>query len=453
MLQRRTSLSSLLQPLTDAAFIGTLFFYINLRPEGGIGLECVLFFLLLLGAMAFTYDTMGIYRRNRTIPRKVLDIAKAWAASFGGVALLVYALKLNGSITSQALAELFIFGFVFQVLSHLFFRFFLSIASSKSSKAAVVVGDGAFAKSIAETLNKNPWSGERVVATVGLDELVDGCPKTSVLIDQLKLAAGSERLRAVYLVLPIERGEFAVKLYQGLVGQHVDVHWVPDTRSLDLVNPSIKEVNGNPVVSFSETPLLGLQSTKKALLDRIIASIALVALSPVMIVTAIAVKLSSPGPVFFKQQRTGWDGQVFSIWKFRSMRTDANPVGQVIQTTKEDPRVTRVGRFIRKTSIDELPQLFNVLDGSMSVVGPRPHAIQHDQEYSALIDSYLTRHRIKPGITGLAQVRGFRGETETVDLMAKRVSADLEYINTWSIGLDIRIIFMTALTLLNNRAY
>ena len=136
------------------------------------------------------------------------------------------------------------------------------------------------------------------------------------------------------------------------------------------------------------------------------------------------------------------------------MRVDANPEGQVIQATKEDPRVTRIGRFIRKTSIDELPQLFNVLNGSMSLVGPRPHAIQHDQEYSALIDSYLTRHRIKPGITGLAQVRGFRGETETVDLMAKRVAADLEYINTWSIWLDLKIILRTALTLVGSgRAY
>ena len=233
----------------------------------------------------------------------------------------------------------------------------------------------------------------------------------------------------------------------------MDVHWVPDTQSLELVNPSIKEVSVSPVISFSETPLLGLQHHKKIVLDRAAALLALLVLSPIMLVTAGLIRLTSPGPVFFKQKRTGWDGRVFEIWKFRSMRVDANPEGQVIQTTKEDPRVTRIGRFIRKTSIDELPAIQRVKRFDV-VGGPAPHAIQHDQEYSALIDSYLTRHRIKPGITGLAQVRGFRGETETVDLMAKRVAADLEYINTWSIWLDLKIILRTALTLLGSgRAY
>ena len=453
LLQRRTSLSSLLQPLVDAAIVGALFFYVTDIGSGALGMECVLFFVLLVGAMAFSYDSLGIYRRNRPLLHKVSDIAKAWLISFGGVTLLMFSLDLLGVLSSTLLWELLILGFIFQVLSYLVFRGLLSMTAAKSAKATVVVGVGAFAKSLAETLNANPWSGERVVGTLLLD---DGelQSNTCAILNQIEQTVGRERLRAVYLVLPIEQGGFAVEIYRALVSKHVDVHWVPDTSSLDLVNPSIKEVGGNPVISFSETPLLGLQIHKKELLDRVLASIALVLLSPLMLATAVAIKLTSPGPVFFRQKRTGWDGQVFEIWKFRSMRESTqDDHAPLKQASQGDPRITAVGRFIRRTSIDELPQLFNVLHGSMSMVGPRPHAIQHDQEYSQLIGSYLARHRIKPGITGLAQVRGYRGETETVDLMAKRVSADLEYINTWSIVSDLQIIFFTALTLLSKRAY
>ncbi len=436
--------------MVDATLVGSLFFLVTDVGAGTVGMSCILFFVLLLGAMALVYDGFGIYRRNRRIVEKVADITKAWTLSFGGVALLMYLLNLLGSLDTTALLEIFGFGFVLQVASYLVFRSLQSYSGSKRAKATVVVGAGAFAKSLAETLNSNPWSEERVVGTVLLDEGDINPSDVMALVGQ---ATQGERLRGVYLVLPIEQGEIAVELYRTMANRHIDVHWVPDTSSLDLINPNIKEVGGNPVISFSETPLLGLQSHKKALLDRLIASVAVVLLSPLMLAAAVAVKLSSPGPILFKQKRTGWDGQIFEIWKFRSMRMDADVGGTVKQATKDDPRVTAVGRFIRRTSIDELPQIFNVLGGSMSLVGPRPHAIQHDQEYSTQIDSYLARHRIKPGITGLAQVRGFRGETETVDLMAKRVAADLEYINTWSVWADIQIIIATALTLFNKRAY
>ncbi|QGG80114.1 undecaprenyl-phosphate glucose phosphotransferase [Litorivicinus lipolyticus] len=450
LLQRRTSLSSVLQPLVDATLVGGLFFMVTDIQSGAVGMSCVLFFVLLLGAMALVYDGFGIYRRNRRIVEKVADIAKAWTLSFGGVALLMYLLNLLGSMNATTLFEIFSVGFLLQVASYSVFRKLQAYSGGKRAKAIVVVGAGAFTKTLAETLNSNPWSNERVVGTVLLDHSEINPSDVMALVDQ---ASQGERLRGVYLVLPIERGEFAVEFYRTMVNKHIDVHWVPDTSSLDLINPNIKEVGGNPVISFSETPLLGLQSHKKALLDRLVASAAVLLLWPIMLVAAVAVKLSSPGPILFKQKRTGWDGQIFEIWKFRSMRMDIEVGDCVKQATRNDPRVTAVGRFIRRTSIDELPQIFNVLGGSMSLVGPRPHAIQHDREYSTQIDSYLARHRIKPGITGLAQVRGFRGETETVDLMAKRVAADLEYINTWSVWADIQIIIATALTLFNKRAY
>ena len=206
-------------------------------------------------------------------------------------------------------------------------------------------------------------------------------------------------------------------------------------------------------MTLSETPLLGMHRVKKAIVDKCLALIALSFLSPLIIVTAIAIKSTSSGPIFFRQPRTGWDGREFLIWKFRSMKVHQPDAGEIKQATKDDDRITPIGRFIRRTSIDELPQLFNVLQGNMSMVGPRPHAVQHNKLYSSQIKAYLSRHRIKPGITGLAQVRGYRGETEFLEQMSKRVESDLEYINNWSISLDITILFRTALTLFSKNAY
>jgi putative colanic acid biosynthesis UDP-glucose lipid carrier transferase len=157
--------------------------------------------------------------------------------------------------------------------------------------------------------------------------------------------------------------------------------------------------------------------------------------------------------VFFKQERHGWDGKIIKVWKFRSMKMHVESAGEVTQAQREDPRITKAGKFIRRTSIDELPQLFNVLQGSMSLVGPPPHAVAHNEFYSDKINAYLARHRIKPGITGLAQISGCRGETETIDKMQKRVDYDLEYINNWSVWLDVKILIKTPLSLLSKDIY
>lgn len=177
-------------------------------------------------------------------------------------------------------------------------------------------------------------------------------------------------------------------------------------------------------------------------MDVVLASIFLVLLSPLMVAIAIAIKLTSPGPVFFRQRRYGLDGREIRVWKFRTM-TVCEDGQQVTQARRGDPRVTRIGAFLRRTSLDELPQLFNVLKGDMSLVGPRPHATAHNEEYRRLIDGYMLRHKVRPGMTGLAQVHGCRGETETVDKMAKRVEWDLPYIREWSLWMDIKILLQT----------
>jgi putative colanic acid biosynthesis UDP-glucose lipid carrier transferase len=208
------------------------------------------------------------------------------------------------------------------------------------------------------------------------------------------------------------------------------------------------------VITLSETPMVGTRRLVKDIEDKLLASLGLLLVSPLLLAVALAIKLDSPGPVFFRQWRTGWDGKTFRIWKFRSMRVEtAEADGPVHQAKRDDPRVTRVGRMLRRTSLDELPQLFNVLAGEMSLVGPRPHAIGHNVEYSQQIRAYLARHRVKPGITGLAQVRGLRGETEDLTLMSRRVRADIEYINRWSIWLDFSILVRTLFALTGRNAY
>jgi exopolysaccharide biosynthesis polyprenyl glycosylphosphotransferase len=193
---------------------------------------------------------------------------------------------------------------------------------------------------------------------------------------------------------------------------------------------------------LKRTPLTRFEQTLKRCFDLIGASVALIMLFPLMVMTAILIKLDSPGPIFFTQKRNGFNGRSFRIWKFRTMTVlEDGPV--IKQATREDPRFTRVGRWLRRVNIDELPQLFNVLSGNMSLVGPRPHAAAHDSEYERKISAYAFRYHMKPGITGWAQINGYRGETQTIDLMAKRIELDLWYINNWSIWLDLKIILST----------
>ena len=242
-------------------------------------------------------------------------------------------------------------------------------------------------------------------------------------------------------------------LYLKLVDENIDIIWAPDIFGVNLLNHSIREIAGIPLICLSETPMLGTNAFIKLLFDRVFATIALLGLAPLMLLTALLIKITSRGPVFFRQERHGFDGRVFHILKFRTMIVHEEENGVVTQAIKNDERFTPIGKFLRRTSIDELPQLLNVLAGSMSLVGPRPHAVAHNLLYSNKIAAYMTRHRIKPGLTGLAQVNGYRGETDTLEKMSGRVEYDLAYINNWSIWLDIQIILRTVFVLFGKNVY
>lgn len=261
-------------------------------------------------------------------------------------------------------------------------------------------------------------------------------------IEGLVQAAREGAIDIVYIAFPMRAEARIRSLLAALADTTASVYIVPDFFVFELLHARWTTIEGLPAVSVRENPLSGIDGLTKRCCDLAVGTAALLVAALPMLAIALGIKLTSPGPIFFRQKRYGLDGREILVWKFRSMRVAENgPV--VTQASQHDPRVTPLGRILRKTSLDELPQLFNVLGGSMSLVGPRPHATAHNEHYRSLIDGYMLRHKVKPGITGLAQVRGFRGETDTLDKMVGRIRFDHQYIREWSLWLDLRILAQT----------
>jgi putative colanic acid biosynthesis UDP-glucose lipid carrier transferase len=231
------------------------------------------------------------------------------------------------------------------------------------------------------------------------------------------------------------------------------IYYLPDVFVFDLIQSRIGQISGMPVVALCETPFYGLRGVVKRVTDIGISAAAILLLLPFLLAVAVAIRITSPGPVIFRQRRYGLDGHEIVVYKFRTMKvTEDN--GPIVQATRDDERITSIGRFLRRFSIDELPQLLNVLQGRMSLVGPRPHAVAHNEEYRKLIKGYMVRHKVQPGITGLAQVNGCRGETSKLEEMEARVKYDLDYLRNWSLMLDIKILFRTVIKVfVDDRAY
>lgn len=322
-------------------------------------------------------------------------------------------------------------------------------------KKVLVVGGGDWARSVIDRLGGVPWLGLDVVAIVDEDEAYAGQEIRGLTVgghfSQLPSLVDELGIDEVWICLPVLAGREAGhhrldKVLETLQHSTITVRLVPNLSEMRLVHRPMTSVAGLPVFDLNVSPMrIGVNRVLKAVEDRVVAFVVLVVGSPIFLLLAVAVKLSSPGPVFFKQLRHGWDGRPIKVYKFRTMVVHEERRGQVTQASRGDTRVTRVGAFLRRTSLDEIPQFINVLQGRMSVVGPRPHAIEHNHYYMDRIDSYMQRHKVKPGITGWAQVNGLRGETDTLEKMQRRVEHDLFYIDNWSLGFDLRIILMTVL--------
>jgi putative colanic acid biosynthesis UDP-glucose lipid carrier transferase len=250
------------------------------------------------------------------------------------------------------------------------------------------------------------------------------------------------RIQFIYLSLPMASQPRILHVLDELKDTTASIYFVPDMFITDLIQGRSGSVCGMPVISVCESPFTGSSGLIKRASDIILSLLILILIAPLLLLIAIAIKLDSPGPVIFKQRRYGLDGEEIVVYKFRSM-TVTEDGGTIVQARKGDARVTRIGGILRKTSLDELPQFINVLQGRMSIVGPRPHAVAHNEQYRQLIKSYMVRHKVKPGITGWAQVNGLRGETDSLEKMEARIRCDLDYLRNWSLRLDLYIIFRT----------
>ncbi|MBI3154250.1 MAG: undecaprenyl-phosphate glucose phosphotransferase [Burkholderiales bacterium] len=330
-------------------------------------------------------------------------------------------------------------------------------AQPQNRRRAVVVGAGPLGVKVAQALRAFGGTGIDLVGY--FDDRSDGRlhEQASALVLG-RLGDTAEYVRAhgihhVYITLPLGSQPRIVELMEKLQGTTASIYYVPDVFGISVIQGRLQDMNGVPVVGLCDTPFTGSNLLLKRASDIVLASIILLLISPLMLAIAVGVKLSSPGPVIFKQRRNGLDGEEIVVWKFRSMRTqDDGPV--VVQATRDDPRITRFGAFLRRSSLDELPQFFNVLQGRMSIVGPRPHAVAHNEEYRRLIKAYMVRHKVRPGITGWAQIHGHRGETDTLEKMQARVEYDLSYLRNWSLLLDLQIIARTVkLVFFDRRAY
>ena len=309
-----------------------------------------------------------------------------------------------------------------------------------------IVGCGEYCDSIIQKIERAKYSRFRAaVAFNAAPDLARLKMRVPVFedLDAFVNYVRTRNVHEVWLVLPLSQENTILRFVNAFRDDLVNLRLIPDVRSVALFEGGVSRLLGEAAIDLVASPLSKNGRLKKEVFDRGFALVSLIAVAPLLISIAIAVKLGSRGPVLIKQRRKGADGRVFTIYKFRSIRLHTEKAGVLHQATRNDPRVTRVGAFLRRTSLDELPQFFNVLRGDMSIVGPRPHALEHDNLYQKVVPGYIHRYRIKPGITGWAQVNGFRRETDRIDKMEKCVAYDLYYLVNWSFGLDMRIIVAT----------
>jgi len=385
-----------------------------------------------------------------------VSIVGRWCLLIAILLLLGYVTKSSSTysrrvVLSWLVATPLLLIFVQAALELLISR---SRLSTRNARRVVIAGASELGHKLASKIKSSPLLGmdidgffdDRGVERLGNSSSFPLLGKLNELPDYVR----KHSTDVIFFVLPIRNIQRVTDLIDNLHDTTASIYFVPDVFVFDLIQCRTSDIGGLPIVALCETPFYGTQSVVKALSDYIIASIVLILISPLLISIALAIKFTSPGRVIFKQRRYGLDGRDIVVYKFRSM-TVSEDSGIVTQATQHDHRVTRVGAFLRKYSLDELPQFINVLQGRMSVVGPRPHAIVHNEEYRVLIKGYMLRHKVNPGITGLAQVMGCRGETRTVDAMQKRVEYDLEYLRNWSLALDLRIIFRTIRVVLNDK--
>jgi len=387
----------------------------------GLGLLQILRHALGSAALAFTIIFVTL-----ALTKRAIDVSRAW--------LLIWA---AGTGVSVVIARLALIALLRILRNHGF-----------NCKEVVIVGFGPVCRAMIDRVTAASWSGFCVSAIYDNrrrhGESYEGIPILQG-IDSLPEKIEDGHVQEVWIALPL-KAESLIQRTVDVVGETTaTIRFIPDAFAMRLHQHRVSEIHGFPMFDLSASRIVGFNRLVKEVLDRTVAAVFLLLGGPVYLLIALLVKLSSPGPVFFRQQRHGWDGKLVTIYKFRTMRVHETPKDRPDQVGRKDPRVTKIGSFLRRTSLDEIPQFINVLQGRMSIVGPRPHPIELNDAFRTRIRQYMRRHKVKPGITGLAQVSGWRGETDSLQKMRKRVQYDLYYIENWSLGMDVRIMGLTLL--------
>ena len=400
--------------------------------------------------------TIPTLLRPLSVLRKLVLV---WAGSFALLAVVGFFLKISDEFSRVWMATWFIGGFctllAFRlVTAHLLRRW---VRNGTVERRAVIAGGGKPAEQLIRALEKQPYNDIRICGLFDDRDdgrsppLVAGYPKLGTVSDLTEFARIAQ-IDMLIVALPLTAEARVLAMLKKLWVLPVDIRLSAFRNPIQFRPHTYSYVGAVPLLDIFDKPITDWDSVAKRVFDIVFSLAGLLVFSPVMLATAIAIRLDSRGPVFFRQKRHGFNNEVIEVWKFRSMFADQSDFAAARNVTRGDPRVTRVGRFIRKTSIDELPQFFNSLGGSLSLVGPRPHAVSgqtRNRLFSEVVDGYFARHKVKPGVTGWAQINGWRGEVDTDEKIKMRTECDLFYIENWSLWFDLKILLLTPVRLLN----
>ncbi len=442
------------------ALTGLLVHRLYIADPGPPAAHYVLGILGLAVAAVVVLQGFGTYSvaAFRAFGRSGLRVLGAWLLVFLLALAALFLLKAGEQFSRVWLVSWFGVGLAALVAE----RLALSIAVARMTRAGwfdrrtAIVGGGPVAEGMIRALDAQGDTGIRIVGVFDdrsderSSDVIAGYPKLGT-VDDLVDYARKTQLDLVVFTVPLSAETRLLQMLSKLWVLPIDIRLAANTSKLRLRPRSYSYLGSVPVLDLFDKPMADWDLVAKWLFDRIVGGLLIAAASPVMLAVAVAIKLDSRGPVFFRQKRYGFNNELIEVFKFRSMYVEQSDATAAKLVTKDDPRVTRVGRFIRKTSLDELPQLINVLKGELSLVGPRPHALHAkaaNQLYDQVVDGYFARHKVKPGITGWAQINGWRGETDTQEKIQRRVEHDLYYIEHWSVFFDLQILAATPFALL-----
>jgi len=399
-----------------------------------------------LGVLLFLFfaEIRGVYHSWRLDPivQEINQVLLAWILVVCSLVILAFLSKTSATYSRLVILTWLFLAPAVLALLRLAVRFWLHELRKRgrNTRTLAFAGSGKLASKLMGQIESAPWMGLKLVGVYD-DQQHEQLPLQGMLADLLR-DVRSGKIDYVYITLPSSAEKRTLQLVSDLADTTATVCVIPDLFVFDLLHARWSYIGGVPVVSVFESPFYGVNGWLKRAEDVVLGSLILMLVALPMLLIAIGVKLSSAGPVLFKQHRYGLNGEVIEVLKFRTMSVSEDG-DYIAQAKKNDPRITKLGVFLRGFSLDELPQFFNVLQGAMSIVGPRPHAVAHNEQYRQLIHGYMLRHKVKPGITGWAQINGWRGETDTLEKMQRRVEFDLVYMRNWSLWLDIKIIAVT----------